>query len=96
MERANPEFASDPEMRELKEGVLEAVKDFDYHLLEVRFSRTEGEGVITLKLFGRGRTGQRVPVNFTMSLRGAEEVINSYLFGRSGVFHSGTTQKALP
>jgi hypothetical protein len=83
-------------MREMKDGVLEAIKDFDYHLLEVRFSRKEGEGVVALKLFGRGRTGTRVPVNLTMTFGGLEEYVNLYLLGRSGVSTSGTTQKALP
>ena len=86
MERENPGFQSDPLLRDLKADVLQAVQDFDYHLLEVSFRRDAlGHLVTAMKIHGRGREN-RLPINLNLNVTGADEALNAYLAAKSRVF----------
>ena len=86
MERENPGFASDPLLRDLKADVLQAVQDFDYHLLEVSFRRDEFNDLVTaMKIHGRGREN-RLPINLNLNVTGADAALNAYLSAKSRVF----------
>ena len=86
MERENPGFASDPMLRDLRDDVLHAVQDFDYHLLEVGFRRDNfGDLVTAMKIHGRGREN-RLPINLNLNVTGADQALNAYLAAKSRVF----------
>jgi hypothetical protein len=89
MEQSDPRFRDDPLFREIKQDVLEAVKDFNFHVLEVRFRRDDsGEQRTEIRLHGRGRTGNRLPANLNLNVTGAEDVVNGYLAAQSRVLSS--------
>jgi hypothetical protein len=86
MERENPAMGSDPLLRDLRGDVLQAVQDFDYHLLEVGFHRDEfGDLVTSMKIHGRGREN-RLPINLNLNVTGADQALNAYLAAKSRVF----------
>ena len=86
MEQSNPDFATDPVLSQMKRDVLEAMRNFDFHLLEVQFNRdSQGELVTAMRLHGRGRTGARLPVNLNLTVTGANRAVNAYLYARMGV-----------
>lgn len=91
LEQSNPAFA-EPEMADVKQDILQAVRDFDYDLLDVRFARRDGREKITMRLHGRGRTGGRLPINLGVGIEGGSTLINDYLAVKSRVFSSATTK----
>lgn len=86
LEKSNPGFASDPTLKELKGDVLDAVQNFDFKLLEVRFHKTDGEQNALIRLHGRGNTGRRVPINLNFNVSGIDQALDAYLQTRSSVF----------
>ena len=95
LEQSNPDFASDPDMADMKNDIVEAVRDFDYDLLDVQFSRRGENDVIELRLQGRGRTGTHVPIHLGFTIEGGAALLNDYLQLKSRVFSPGPA-KASP
>jgi len=91
LEQSNPALA-EPEMADVKQDILQAVRDFDYDLLDVSFARHDGRDQIKLRLHGRSRTGGRLPINLGVGVEGASTLINDYLAVKSRVFSSATTK----
>lgn len=92
LERSNPAFADDPEMAEVKQDILDAVRDFNYDLLDVTFTRDNGHDALKLRLHGRGRTGGRIPINLGLGIEGGSALLNDYLDLKSRVFSGATTK----
>lgn len=79
LEQSNPAFATDPELRQMRDDVLDAVQNFDYRLLEVRFHKIDGEDAVLIRIHGRGNTGRRVPINLNFSVTGIDAGLRAYL-----------------
>ncbi len=96
LEKSNPRFASDPTLGELKTDILDAVQNFDFHLLEVRFHKTGTEQSAMIKLYGRGNSGARVPVNLGLNVYWNEQDVADYLKAQSRVLSSMSGKAANP
>jgi hypothetical protein len=89
LDQSDPRFARDPRMRRVKQQILEAMKDFEYHHLSATLTRSEGPLLVVVRIQGRGRTGIRQPLDITLNSRGLEEGLNSYLAAQSRVLTIG-------
>jgi hypothetical protein len=91
MAKSDPSFESDPIKRELRESVVEAMRDFDYDLLELGLHPTgDGDVRVALRIHGRGRTGNRLPLHLGVNVvEGVQASLDAYLAATSGVFSVG-------
>jgi hypothetical protein len=89
LDQTDPRFASDTQMKQVKQQILEAMKDFEYDHLRANFTHTQGELVVAVQFLGRGRVGAKQPLDITLNFRGLEHGLNSYLAARARVLNSG-------
>ena len=90
MAKGDPSFESDPIKRELRESVVEAVRDFEYDLLQVGFRPTpDGDVAAQMRIHGRGRGGGRLPLNLGLNVEGLERGLEAYLAAKSRVLSPG-------
>jgi hypothetical protein len=90
MAKGDPTFESDPIKRELRESVVEAVRDFEYDLLQVGFRPTpDGDVAAQMRIHGRGRGGSRLPLHLGLNVEGLERGLEAYLAAKSRVLSPG-------
>ncbi len=89
LDSTDPRFSADDQMRQLKQKILDALKDFELDHLRAKFKRENGELIVAVTIQGRGRTGSQQPLDITLNFNGFEQGLNAYLAARSRVLGMG-------
>jgi hypothetical protein len=71
---------------QVRQGVVEALKDFQYDALRAQLVAASDESTAIVKISGRGRTGKRQPIELDLRVRGLDKLLNAYL----GIQHKMT------
>lgn len=79
LETHDPRFATDERLREVRDRIVEALKDFTYDQLRVEFLVENGERVARIVTSGRGRVGPQPQEigSLTVNLHRFNDVLNS-------------------